>query len=44
MIRKSEELNRINDYDFNRIVESFDNEITNYLNSKTLDDYIERND
>ena len=25
MLRKSEELNRINDYDFNRIVESFDN-------------------
>ena len=39
MLRKSEELNRINDYDFNRIVESFDNEITNYLNNR-INDYV----
>ena len=39
MIRKSEELNRINDYDFNKIVVPFDNEITNYLKN-IINDYV----
>lgn len=39
MLRKSEELNRINDYDFNRIVGPFNTEITNYLTNR-INDYV----
>lgn len=39
MLRKCEELNIISDYDFNKIVVPFNNEITNYLNNR-INDYV----
>ena len=39
MLRQYEELNIISDYDFNKIVVPFNNEITNYLNNR-INDYV----